>query len=1133
MSPMQDLYKMVFLSFFLLLSIYASAQVADTTTGLISHWTFDESSGTVAVNSANENFNASLENTSPGALTWLPTGGAIGGAAQFNGSGGCFRTPYFDLPAENVTISLWVKSDFTKNNGWRGIFYDRTDGNKGFMTENGQLMPGKWTSGGGGGEYYSGLYIPDNTWTFISLTVSPTLMKVNMRPQGAANFSTWSQGGTFSGTQLKQFAIGDDFWGSNLIGAIDDVRMYSRVLTTNDLDALYSLGSSALVANAGKDRVVYLPYNNITLSGTDSDNGVTSRKWELIKGTATLGATSGNKLNVSGLTEGNYVFRYTVTDSQGTTSDEIKVTAKYIDVLASRPTDPGRIKTKQFTNGKTLVTPEGERLRGYWEGGYKDPLDEYYNNPEFFRNLRNMGFNAVKVWWENTNFGGSYTDVNDSLEVANSLMYMDSIINLASRYGLQIMIEGGNISYYQDASAEVMNFRKENMQQWWSILARRYKDRTHVFYEMQNEPLYIDLGNYPVVEDTKKWYQLMRSQAPETQIVLFAFMVMQSKMVNIVDDLNSKATIDWEKTTVGYHGYGDVKGNINEITALRAKYPVIETEFWPEKGLGETPWPTTDRANFYEMEALEKEEISWFSWTSHKTQKYDAFLPPILADLKARGEMWNFTPVDFKEPVIIANDTTIYEPENSITINAKVSSPERILVRYEWQLRKTTGLATMTSNGPSVTLTGMQKGIYWLRLLVWDDAGYYSAKDIQVVLTQRHQIPGIIEAEDFSAMINIGTEECFDEGGGLNVGWIALDSHMDYAVKIEQTGMYLIELREAGEGDGGLWKLSIDGEQVTPVIEVPGTGGWQIFTSIYSNAVLPAGNHTLRFNALRTGSNINWYKFRKTDATIQASPDQIITLPASEVELSVTATDPSGIKSYAWKLLQGKATSVLTNAATDKVTVSKLEVGEYLFNVTVRTNNDIPYNASVKVTVVPCSDVVTVNAGPDLKITLPTNSAEITAVANAASGIATYSWKQTAGVAATLVDANTSVLKVSGLQGDKVYRFVVTVTSNGSCIGTDEVKVTVYISTATDPDMSNDLAIIIYPNPAKHMVTIERSDGNKNIIVQLSDVKGKILKQSIWENDRFEWRVDQYSKGLYIISFSDGDKIFRRKLLIE
>ena len=140
MKPMKSLYKIVLFSFLLILSNQLSAQVSDIETGMISHWTFDEASGMIAVNSADVNFNAALESTSPGPLTWLSSGGAIGGAAQFDGSGSGFRTPWYNLPSDNVTISLWIKADFTKNNGWRGIFYDRSDGNKGFMTENGPFI---------------------------------------------------------------------------------------------------------------------------------------------------------------------------------------------------------------------------------------------------------------------------------------------------------------------------------------------------------------------------------------------------------------------------------------------------------------------------------------------------------------------------------------------------------------------------------------------------------------------------------------------------------------------------------------------------------------------------------------------------------------------------------------------------------------------------------------------------------------------------------------------------------------------------------------------------------------------------------------------------------------------------------
>jgi hypothetical protein len=889
------------------------------------------------------------------------------------------------------------------------------------------------------------------------------------------------------------------------------------------------------IAIAGKDRVVYLPFNRITLTGSYSDDGViTSRKWELISGSATLTSAGADSLvTLSNLSEGVYLLRYSVTDNQGLTgSDEVKVTATHIAVLPALATDPARVKVTGFANGSTLTTQDGDRLRGFWQAGYKDPLDEFFNNAAFNKNLRNMGFNAVKVWWDNTNIGGSYTDVNDSTEVAVSLSYMDSIVNLASVYGLQIMIEGGNISYYQNPSTEVLNFRKENLEQWWSILARRYKDRTHVFYEMQNEPFYINPYGYPVVQDIKKWYQVMRSQAPDTHIVLFAFMISCGNMLNLADDLNAQTTIDWTKASISYHGYGDCQPT--EIQALRAKYPVIETEFWPEKGLGETLWPTTDRANFYEIEGLEKEEISWFAWTTHNSTRYDVFLPPILADLKARGVMWNFSPVDFREPVIAVRDTTIFEPANSVTINAIVSSPVRSIVKYQWVLRKTTGDAVLTPNGPSITLSAMKNGIYWLRLHAWDDAGYYSCKDIQVVLTKLHQIPGKIEAEDFSAMFNIGTEQCFDEGGGLNTGWMAISSWMDYVVNIDQDGMYLIELRVAGDtGAGGKGKLLIDGAQISPVFEAPETGGWQIFKSVYTNTVLPKGRHTLRFTTIKSGYNLNWMNFTKTAATIQVSPDQSINLPTNSIDLVVKATDPSGIKSYRWKVLEGKNTVVLSNADTDTLKVTKLELGEYLLNVTALTNNEIPYNANVKVSVSPCSDIVKANAGADIKIQLPVDSLEITATAEASSGIASYRWRQTTGVASTLTNTNTNKLKISKLKTG-IYRYEIAATSNAGCMGYDEIKVSVFAASGIETEKEPDLSVNVYPNPTNGTVTIERSDWtDQHTTVKMSDISGKILKLCEWRDDKMEWSVEQYPKGLYIISIQFNGGVVYKKLMIE
>lgn len=89
------------------------------------------------------------------------------------------------------------------------------------------------------------------------------------------------------------------------------------------------LGSSATsttniapIANAGADKSITLPLNTITLngSGTDKDGEVISYKWTQYGGAAVTltGATSAS-VKISGMREGKYYFRLTVTDDRGAT----------------------------------------------------------------------------------------------------------------------------------------------------------------------------------------------------------------------------------------------------------------------------------------------------------------------------------------------------------------------------------------------------------------------------------------------------------------------------------------------------------------------------------------------------------------------------------------------------------------------------------------------------------------------------------------------------------------------------------------------------------------------------------------------------------------------------------------------
>ena len=77
------------------------------------------------------------------------------------------------------------------------------------------------------------------------------------------------------------------------------------------------------IANAGQDQSITLPTNSLTFSGSgrDTDGTISSYSWTKISGpssyTITNAASPGT--TVTGLVQGVYQFRLTVTDNNGAT----------------------------------------------------------------------------------------------------------------------------------------------------------------------------------------------------------------------------------------------------------------------------------------------------------------------------------------------------------------------------------------------------------------------------------------------------------------------------------------------------------------------------------------------------------------------------------------------------------------------------------------------------------------------------------------------------------------------------------------------------------------------------------------------------------------------------------------------
>jgi hypothetical protein len=190
------------------------------------------------------------------------------------------------------------------------------------------------------------------------------------------------------------------------------------------------------------------------------------------------------------------------------------------------------------------------------------------------------------------------------------------------------------------------------------------------------------------------------------------------------------------------------------------------------------------------------------------------------------------------------------------------------------QLRSgSTVLATATIPGTggwqtwtTVTATAnLNAGTQTLRLHA-STGGYnlnwvqFTANSTPPPTSPTYAIPGTVQAEGYSAMNGIQTENTSDTGGGQNVGWIDGNDWMDYKVNVSTAGSYTVNFRVASGTTGGQLQLR-SGSNVLATANISGTGGWQTWTTVTASATLAAGTQTLRLFAVSGGYNVNWVQF--------------------------------------------------------------------------------------------------------------------------------------------------------------------------------------------------------------------------------------------------------------------------------
>ena len=178
-----------------------------------------------------------------------------------------------------------------------------------------------------------------------------------------------------------------------------------------------------------------------------------------------------------------------------------------------------------------------------------------------------------------------------------------------------------------------------------------------------------------------------------------------------------------------------------------------------------------------------------------------------------------------------------------------------------------TGLATAKASGlTTITATTIGKTTA-CKLVVLDTIAHFNFH---------------IEAEDFIDQNGIKSENCSDDDGGLNIGFIENGDWSSYFLVIDSAGSYDFAARVATATGGGSIEILANDQKVGEVAVVGNrSNGWQDwYTTDPIEIRLEKGVYALRLN-FKGGSgglfNVNWIEISYNDHLITMTPERVDT----------------------------------------------------------------------------------------------------------------------------------------------------------------------------------------------------------------------------------------------------------------
>ena len=216
--------------------------------GLVGYWPFDGGVTSWKTDTTqDQSGNGNTGNLASMSTTTSPVAGKIGGALKFNGTSNYVNVSPFPSTTNPLTISAWVyptsfaPTGFGSGNGGTIIEENESGGGAGwiFGISDGGSTGQLWFWPSGGNDKFSTNTVPLNKWTHVVATYDGTSIRFYIN--GVLNSVQTMSAPQGSATFLK---IGAKAWTTGYWqGKLDEVRLYNRALSPQEVLQLYHLGT--------------------------------------------------------------------------------------------------------------------------------------------------------------------------------------------------------------------------------------------------------------------------------------------------------------------------------------------------------------------------------------------------------------------------------------------------------------------------------------------------------------------------------------------------------------------------------------------------------------------------------------------------------------------------------------------------------------------------------------------------------------------------------------------------------------------------------------------------------------------------------------------------------------------------